>query len=393
MSLIVVAGLSSSFGFYQTRVAREQADQKRNAQTHSADLALDEAIRLCETGDIGAGMLRMSRSLELAPEDAKDLQHAALINLAGWRRRLHALRMILPHDDKVLAVTVGPQGRLILTGCADRRARLWDRVAGTVVRTFECADSVRAVAVSPDGQRIITCSGSQAEQWDVTTGELLGKFKGHAGTIIAVAYAPDGSRIVTGSEDGTARLWDTDEAVEIRRLHHEYAVRSVAFSPADAAKIVTAGGPDEDSFIGDRLIPPGGEIRLWDVSKDLPVWKRVFPRSVSAVAFDSNGTTLLSGHRNSEMLVLEPTTGKTRSELDLAGERIRSVSFSPDGSFIAAGRMDSFSAEVRETKTLRRFGSPLIHQGQVNAVAFTPGGRVIVTGSDDNTVRIWELPL
>jgi WD40 repeat protein len=56
-----------------------------------------------------------------------------------------------------------------------------------------------------------------------------------------VAFSPDGGRIVTGSEDGTAKIWDTASGRELITLNgYPKSVYSVTFSP-DGMKVATGG--------------------------------------------------------------------------------------------------------------------------------------------------------
>jgi WD40 repeat protein len=66
------------------------------------------------------------------------------------------------------------------------------------------------VAFSPDGQRIVTGSDDQtAKVWDSASGKELLTLKGHGSWVSSVAFSPDGQRIVTGSADQTAKVWDS----------------------------------------------------------------------------------------------------------------------------------------------------------------------------------------
>src|SRR5262245_12659241 len=156
--VVLAAGASATawrLGREQQKTQAALAESRRQA----ARIALDRGLALCEQGEPGLGMLWLARGLELAPDDAQDLQWVLRANLAGWRRSVHALRLLLRHEDRVLAVAVSPDGNTLLTGSADRTARLWDRATGKGLLTLEHDDAVRAVAFSPDGKKILTGSG------------------------------------------------------------------------------------------------------------------------------------------------------------------------------------------------------------------------------------------
>jgi WD40 repeat protein len=67
---------------------------------------------------------------------------------------------------------------------------------------------------------------------------------------------------------------------------------------------------------------------------------------------------------------------------------VNAVAFSPDGKLVATGSADD-TARVFEAATGREV-SRLIHQADVYAVAFSPDGKLVATGSKDNAARVFE---
>jgi WD40 repeat protein len=65
------------------------------------------------------------------------------------------------------------------------------------------------------------------------------------------------------------------------------------------------------------------------------------------------------------------------------------VAFSPDGKLILTGSDDCTAClwEASSGKELSHFQG---HTGWVNSVAFSPDGKLILTGSFDGTARLWE---
>ncbi len=80
-----------------------------------------------------------------------------------------------------------------------------------------------------------------ARLWDSNTGAVLFSLTGHTKSVRTASFAALGSRIVTASEDGTARLWDVKTGLLLMTFSdHQGTVYSAAASPIDK-HIVTAG--------------------------------------------------------------------------------------------------------------------------------------------------------
>ena len=70
------------------------------------------------------------------------------------------------------------------------------------------------------------------------------------------------------------------------------------------------------------------------------------------------------------------------------GYPVNSVAFSPDGKHVVSGSIDN-TARVWEASTGREVAR-MTHDGVVWSVAFSPDGKYVISGSEDNTVRVWE---
>ncbi|CCA76887.1 hypothetical protein PIIN_10873, partial [Serendipita indica DSM 11827] len=69
---------------------------------------------------------------------------------------------------------------------------------------------------------------------------------------------------------------------------------------------------------------------------------------------------------------------------------VTAVAFSPDGSRIVSGSRDQ-TIRLWDAKTGEPVGEPYRgHSGSVNAVAISQDGSQLVSGSEDNTVHLWD---
>lgn len=90
------------------------------------------------------------------------------------------------------------------------------------------------------------------------------------------------------------------------------------------------------------------------------------------------------------LLCLLPTSFAQEPTILNHGDTVHAVAFSPrDSSLIASAGADNtiklWNLRQNSVKTLSS------HEGTVNSVAFSPDGKTLVSGSDDSTVKTWEI--
>ena len=76
-------------------------------------------------------------------------------------------------------------------------------------------------------------------------------------------------------------------------------------------------------------------------------------------------------------------------------ETVEAVAISPDGTLVATGSFDR-SAKIFDLASgteLRTFAGEQGHKGQVLAVAFNKKGEQVATGGADNFVKVWDVPV
>jgi hypothetical protein len=139
--------------------AQEAIDNRHWAERQSVELVCDRGLALCEQGDVGAGLLWLARSLEIAERSgsAEELRWAIRINLNMWSRELHPVRLVLPHQAGYVATALFEPNAAAMPKGNPRPPGFGHR----------------AVTFSPDGRAIVTCQNLSARLWDATTGQPL----------------------------------------------------------------------------------------------------------------------------------------------------------------------------------------------------------------------------
>ncbi|HUG65666.1 MAG TPA: WD40 repeat domain-containing protein, partial [Gaiellaceae bacterium] len=234
-----------------------------------------------------------------------------------WKADTGAPLITLPgHGNWVTSAAFsGPVGSPVVTASLDGRLRVWDALfqpeleelaaLPEAVTMVDVPDPATIRVVAGDGRRFVL-DASTGARLDVERGvrrprrsfgpdgaratihgrtvvlEADGEtvvLEGHRDRVTAVTFSPDGSRLATASIDHDVRIWDVASATTLHTLLHNTAVHDVRFSPD-----------------GRWLVAAANRAVLWNARDGTDVVRlQGHEGTVTAVAFDPSGRTIVSG--------------------------------------------------------------------------------------------------
>jgi WD40 repeat protein/uncharacterized caspase-like protein len=242
----------------------------------------------------------------------------------------------------------------------------------------------------------------------------------HDGSLLAVTYGPNVKKISPGilTRGSSVKIWDVKSGAELQSLSGSETAVEAEFSD-DAKTLVTIGSM--------------GEIVLWDTRSGSKL------RELSSSPMKSM-TDLMRGAQSGRM----PTSMPNMADLSAMmtnvlgtmsagtmGRKVTSAAFTPDGRFLATGGVESkanidlaaMMSGAMDPKKQKKSKQPQdpndfmkdfkveasaklqlwdVASGQevvslkargraVTKVAFSRDGKLLATGSNDNSITIWDI--
>jgi WD40 repeat protein len=366
------------------------------------------------------------------------------------RRRLHRLQ---GHKSRILAVAFTPDGERAVTGSDDTTLRLWRVSDGELIAELRghARDIDHALAVRTSDSMIASGDATgEIRLWDGRTGQFLRSLGKQTSGVGVLRFSPDGKRLLStcgtnGCDVEPQIVWDVASGTRLLQpRYHDNNVGAAAIS-RDGRLVATAGGDNREIRIWDLATGalekgPNGAASL--AGTGTARWATAFSTDGQRIAWGDTWRTDPSRASNPlqfQLRLTTPTSALGRPErldeaaakdfvrarttfgdytlvhheggdygynaiLDLTkdGKMIASIqrgstdgykhntySFTPDGKNILSGGAGGLL--IAYDLNGQRIGEFIGHEGDIWALTPSPDGRYLISGSSDQTLRLWNL--
>jgi WD40 repeat protein len=248
----------------------------------------------------------------------------------------------------------------------------------------ETFGAVISVAYSPDGRLLATgSSNGEIKIWSADDYQEILCCRGHQAWVMSLSFSPDGRSLASASDDHLVKIWDLPTGNCLNTYtEHTDSVNAVKFHPN--GRTIASGGQD-------------ATIRFWDLSATVPLIG-VAGLGYEAEILPSPPTPLPSLGEGSQSRRIWRGEGyhpsiQQRSLIKTLvgheGGRVWSIDFSPDGELLVSGSEDR-TIRIWDAATGACLAVWLAHEHWVRSVVFSPDGKRIASSSFDRTIKIWD---
>ena len=268
-----------------------------------------------------------------------------------------------------------------------------------------------------------------------TIGMIFEQKKHHGGSIYCVDWSASGKLLATGSNDKTIKLMNIPEldssevikdheVLELQISDLKGIVRSVCFEPTNDLVLLSANTGDCDVKIWDtekgvnitnleghngdvkvvkwsndsQLCASAGmdkTIRFWDLREYKTTnlisgikYADINDISIYTKQRINNSTLIAAGHDDGLITIWDYTKRTVIKEIYEHSEKVRAVSFSPDGKYLISGSYDS-KIKIFDVNNNFELMGELEHTDRVVSCIWHPEIPLIISTSADKTARVW----
>jgi serine/threonine protein kinase/WD40 repeat protein len=401
------------------REEKEQARGAAEASRVAAESASDRAERARYFNCFSAASMYWSvNNLTVS----RRMLEACPVGLRGWEwhyldRAHHPEMLSLPGNGQFTrSLHFSGDGKRMTAfspwGAAG--ARIWDLTTNrplAEILSSQCPAPLTSVALSRDGQTLAAANQTGAVGlWDAGTGRFVRELARLPRPATSLSFSPDGRWLAAASANSRNGenllpwadaqrqedlvVWDVAGGKEV---FHPKGCGFVALFSPDGSRLLTYR---MNTAFRPTAFTPEFYASLIETGRWAPV-ADIKPGQPQSVSFSGDGKRLALGildraRGGSVVHVLDAATGN--EQFSLPGRANGDIDLSPDGTFLARvsdstaenlGSFDRSQIQIWDLKHRRLTATLRGHTQQINAVVFSPDGR-LASCAWDNTVKFWD---
>ncbi|XP_063871886.1 coatomer subunit beta'-like isoform X2 [Scylla paramamosain] len=294
--------------------------------------------------------------------------------------RLDVKRKLTARSDRVKSVDLHPTEPWMLASLYNGNVHVWNIESQQLVKSFEVCDlPVRASRFVARKNWVVTGSDDmQVRVYNYNTLERVHQFEAHSDYVRCIAVHPTQPFILTCSDDMTIKLWNWDKKWSCQQVFegHSHYVMQIVINPKDNNTFASASL--------DRT------VKVWQLGSPQPNFTlEGHQRGVNCVDYYHGGDKpyLISGADDSLVKIWDYQNKTCVQTLEGHSQNVSSVSFHPELPIILTGSEDC-TVRVWHANTYRLENTLNYGLDRVWCICALKGSNNVCFGYDEGSVMV-----
>jgi WD40 repeat protein len=338
------------------------------------DLATGKEARTVAT--LGEAVTNLTVSRDFALVSAAAGKTAKVIQVADGKEVAS-----LAHQADVVSMNFSADKARLITGAADNVARVWEVATGRLLQTFSHTGAVRGVAFHPSQPLVVTASADKTAA--VQPFALTRAVPVSTKPLRAIVPTPDSARLVITGDDGVVHIMNAANGTEERRIEGAPGpLYAVALSKN--LQILATAGADKT-------------LRLYTFNDGKEVGKIAAAAPVRGLALSADNRLLVGVADDKSVTAWNVGFQPGQPIPDDFGKEVQKFTHADATvavAFTEKGELFTGSADktVKQWKVAANAPTRnLAHPNLVDAVAWSPDGKLLATACHDGVVRVFDI--
>ncbi len=299
------------------------------------------------------------------------------------------------YPNAVEALAFSPDGKIFASGHRDSILRVWDSENGRKLSTLRDhkRGRIEGLTFSPDGKTLASSTIDGVISYTFRKGKPQSHVTIKKSSPKHLVFAPDIQTFIGfdwrswNGENEDLHVWDTATGKRLQSIYTKHTDQHEALAISPDGNTTLTGSWD-------------GTIHQWDTATGtyLSTFATGHGRNASALAFSEDGQTLISTlvryGSEDQHLFWDTSTGVQISAPDIKetikktlGKRFLHL---PNRVISAKVDEDRKHIQVQNVATGREMYRITEHKGDIWTFAFSPDRKILASGSEDTTIRLWD---
>jgi WD40 repeat protein len=287
------------------------------------------------------------------------------------------------HSKLIYAVAISPDSRIVASGSADKTIKLWDIKTGNKLADLRNSQSIKQLSFSRDSRKLLSSNSNEViEVWDTESYTKIATLVDKLSHENAVILGQNGQAIVT--QEDSLYYWNLDRGLE--GIRYNYIQLCSHLESLSSYLNQSRGVAIHPQGLW-LATPQKDRVSIWNLETGEVVSEFTLNAAIEKLCFSDTEDAIACGLQDGKIVLYDWRSHQPLTTFKRHIGKIRAIAQNPQ-ILVSVGADNDLKVWDKETGKL--IATAEAHPKEITSVAMTTDGTTIVTGSCDNSLKVWR---